>query len=99
MKDQTSNTEDILKKVSRRGVQLTPDQLEQAAENLRRLRAWVTELYLLTLEYDDAVFNDLNSTKMNSWTNFLVDIFIDMAFAAAAGAAIASGGAAAVPAF
>ncbi|TKK65957.1 hypothetical protein FC093_18305 [Ilyomonas limi] len=82
------------------GVQLTPEQLEQAADNLRRMRTWITELYPLCIEYEDAVFHALKSTKENpNWTNFIVDAFIDIATALAAAAAIAEGAGPAVPAF
>lgn len=80
--------------------QLTPAQLEAAAANLIRMREWVTDLYPLCIEYEDAVFHALKSTKeTESWTNFIVDIFIDIATVLAAAAAIAGGAAPAVPAF
>lgn len=82
------------------GTPLTTAQLEQAAANLTRMREWVTDLYPLCIEYEDAVFHALASTKENeSWTNFIVDIFIDIATLLAAAGAIASDAAAAVPAF
>ena len=106
MTEHTTRAEDILKDVTQGdvgsvgGVQLTPEQLANAAANLTRMREWVTDLYPLCIEYEDAVFHALASTKENeSWTNFIVDIFFDIATLLAAAGAIASGGAAAVPAF
>jgi hypothetical protein len=82
------------------GPQLTPEQLQQAADNLRRLRVWITDLYPLCIEYETIVFLALKATKeTGGWENFIADIFIDIGFALAASAAIASDGAAAVPAF
>lgn len=80
--------------------QLSPSDLLLAATNLTRMRQWVTDLYPLCIEYEDAVFHALAATKQTGgWTNFIVDIFIDIATALAAAAAIASGAGAAVPAF
>ncbi len=82
------------------GVQLTPDQLQKAAANLVRMRRWITELYPMCIEYEDAVFHALKSSKQNpNWTNFLVNAFIDIATALAAATAVASSAALAVPAF
>src|SRR5205809_4917359 len=81
------------------GIQLTPEQLEQAAANLTRLREWIRDLYPLSIEYEDAVFHALASTKENGdWTNFIGDIFIDIAIGLASAAAIASGNPEAIPA-
>ena len=94
-----------MKNAPERGVgsgddQLTPEQLQQAAANLTRMRVWITDLYPLCVEYEAAVFHALaTTTAQANWTNFIVDIFIDIAFALAAATAIASDGAAAVPAF
>src|SRR4051812_35893351 len=59
------------------GTQLTPEQLQAAADNLRRMRAWVIDLYPLCIEYEDAVFHTLASTKEENptWTNFIANIF------------------------
>lgn len=82
------------------GDPLTPAQLQQAADNLRRLRVWITDLYPLTIEYENVVLLALGATEGNgTWNNFIAGIFIDIAFALAAGAAVVSDGAAAVPAF
>src|ERR1700712_2006414 len=78
---------------------LTTIDLKEAADNLTRLRAWVTDLYPLCIEYEEAVFHALGSTKQNgSWTNFIIDIFIDVAIGLLAAAAIAAEGPAAIPA-
>ncbi len=70
----------------------TPAQLQAAAENLTRLRVWVADLYPLTIEYENVVFHALASTKQNgSWTNFIVDVFIDIATILIASAAAATG--------
>ncbi|MEO5889361.1 MAG: hypothetical protein ABIQ31_03870 [Ferruginibacter sp.] len=80
--------------------QLSTEDLQKAADNLTRMRVWITDLYPLCVEYEDAVFHALAATKeTGGWTNFLADIFIDIATVLAAAAAIVSGGAAAVPAF
>ena len=80
--------------------QLSTADLALAAANLTRMRTWFTELYPLCIEYEDAVFHALASTKINSsWTNFIIDIFLDIAVAMAAAAAISSGAAGAVPGF
>ena len=80
------------------GTQLTPDQLKQTAANIAMYRQLIIEVYQLAFEYDSQVFTLLESTKTNSWTNFSIDIIIDIAFLLAAAGAIASGGAEAVPA-
>jgi hypothetical protein len=78
----------------------TPEQLKAAADNLNLLRDMMNDLYNTAFKYDEVVFLALGSTKTNSsWTNFIVDIFIDIAFAAAAATAVVTGGAALVPAF
>src|SRR4051794_32793276 len=65
--------------------QFTPEQLKQAADNVNRMRALLNDLYNTAFKYDETVFLALASTKENgSWTNFLADIFIDIAFLAAA---------------
>jgi hypothetical protein len=80
--------------------QLTPEQLKQAANNLNNMRAMLNDLYDTAFKYDETVFLALASTKENgSWTNFIYNIFIDIAFLAAAATAVASGGAGLVPAF
>ena len=64
------------------------------------MRAMVNDLYDTAFKYDETVFLALASTKENgSWTNFIYDIFIDIAFLAAAATAVATGGAGLVPAF
>lgn len=79
---------------------LTPLQLQNAADNLVRMRAWYTDLYPLCIEYEEAVFKALGSTKENgNWTNFVVSVFIDVAIGLTGGAAIISGATAAMPAF
>ncbi|MEO7311316.1 MAG: hypothetical protein ABIX01_13015 [Chitinophagaceae bacterium] len=78
---------------------LSPNSLVAAAANLTRLRAWVTDLYPLCLEYEEAVFKALGSTKENgNWTNFVANVFIDIAIGLASGAAIASGNPEVMPA-
>jgi len=63
------------------------------------MRALLNDLYNTAFKYDETVFLALESTRENgNWTNFLADIFIDIAFLAAAATAVASGGAALVPA-
>ena len=81
------------------GLWLTQNELADAADNLKRMRVWVLDLYPLCIEYEEAVFHALSSTKQNSsWTNFIVNVFIDIAVLLAAAAAIVSGNAWAVPA-
>ncbi|MES2777873.1 MAG: hypothetical protein V4722_27080 [Bacteroidota bacterium] len=78
---------------------LSQNDLVAAAANLTRLRTWVTDLYPMCIEYEVAVFNALGSTKENGgWTNFVVNIFIDMAIGIASGAAFATGNPAVIPA-
>ena len=70
---------------------LTRSELEAAAANLTRLRVWITDLYPLCLEYEEAVFHALGSTKQNgNWTNFVADIMIDIAIGLASAAALAT---------
>src|SRR4051812_14749967 len=67
--------------------QLTPEQLQQAADNLRRLRVWVVDLYPLCIEYENVVFLSLKATKeTGGWDNFIAGVFIDIGFALAAAA-------------
>lgn len=74
--------------------------LQNAAANLTRMRAWITELYPLSIEYENAVFLLLDSTKQNeNWANFIGNIFIDIAVGIAGAVAVASGGSLAMPAF
>jgi hypothetical protein len=78
---------------------ITPQQLKDAADNLARLRAWVTDLYPLCIEYEVAVFDALGSTTQNGdWTNFVVNTVIDIAIAMAAAAALAGEAPAVIPA-
>ncbi|WP_373514311.1 hypothetical protein [Persicitalea sp.] len=71
--------------------ELTKDELEAAAANLSRLRVWVKDLYPLCLEYEEAVFHALGSTKENGdWRNFLANIMIDVAIGLTSAAALAS---------
>jgi hypothetical protein len=78
---------------------LTPDQLKAAVDNLRRMRAMLNDLYNNAFKYDETVFKALASTKENGgWKNFIYNIFIDIAFLAAAATAVATGGAGLVPA-
>lgn len=70
------------------GMQYTQDDLAHAAANLQRLYKWNEDLYQNVNEYESAVFLSLNSTKENgNWTNFIVDIFIDIAVGVASAAA------------
>jgi hypothetical protein len=69
MADHIKTEEDIIKKLNLKNAQLTTVDLQQAAANLTRMRTWVTDLYPLCVEYEDAVFHALKSTKENpSWT-------------------------------
>src|SRR4051812_33250795 len=77
---------------------LTTAQLKQAADNITVYRQLIIEVYQLAYQYDEQVFKLLQSTQTSAWANFDVDIIIDIAFLLAAAGAIASGGAAAVPA-
>ncbi len=79
-------------------VALTPVELAQAAANLTTLRTLLKEVYDLAAQYDGAVFDALNSTKTSSWTNFIVDIIIDIAAGLLSAVAIAAEGPAAIPA-
>jgi hypothetical protein len=79
--------------------QLKTEDLAKAADNLTRLRVWITDLYPLCIEYEDAVFHALGSTKQNgNWTNFVGDILIDMAIGMASAAAVATANPEVVPA-
>ena len=82
----------------KKGLTLTQVQLAAAADNLTTLRTLLKEVYELAAQYDDAVFQTLNSTKMDSWANFAVNIIIDIAVGLAAAGAIAAGGPTAIPA-
>ena len=78
----------------------TPADLQNAAANLTRMRAWITDLYPLSIEYELAVFELLDSTRQNeNWANFIGNIFIDIAVGIAGAVAVASGGSLAMPAF
>ncbi len=79
---------------------LTQAELEIAAGNLNRIRALMNDFYDMNFKYDLTVLEDLSSTIQNpSWTNFLVDIFIDIAVGIASAAAVATGNVAVIPAF
>ena len=80
------------------GVKLTPDDLAQAAGNLITLRQLLIEVYDLAKQYDDAVFHALHSTKPDTWSNFLADLFIDIAVLITGALAAGTGGTAAMPA-
>lgn len=78
---------------------LTLVELKAAADNLNRMRLLLADLYQHSFDYDDTVFKALSSTRQNkSWTNFIVDVLIDIAAAMASAAAIAAQGPLAVPA-
>ncbi|MEO7044618.1 MAG: hypothetical protein ABI091_04875, partial [Ferruginibacter sp.] len=64
----------------------TPADLEKAAGNLTRMREWISDLYPLTIEYETAVFELLESTKAenSAWSGFLGKVFIDIAASIAA---------------
>jgi hypothetical protein len=80
------------------GVELTPAELENAANNLKTLRSLLIEVYDLAAQYDDAVFHTLNSTKTDSWAHFAANLMIDIAAALLSAVAIAAEGPAAIPA-
>ena len=95
-----SCTEDVQVQINPNAMANTSHQdLAAAAANLTRLRAWVLDLYPMGIEYETAVFNLLQSTPENGdWTNFVVNTMIDIGILMMAGAAIAGGVSAAVPA-
>ncbi len=90
MTNPTMNSEDLLPAAGTNlGVELTPDDLKSAADNLTRMRAWTTDVYVLTSKYEDVVFDALGSTTNHeNWTNFIVDIFIDIGVAIIGAAAL-----------
>lgn len=78
----------------------TPTDIINAVANLKRMRYWVTDLYQLTLEYDDSAFHSLNSTAKNkNWANFIGNVFIDIGVGIAGATGVLSGASLAIPAF
>lgn len=77
--------EEFLKRHPKRGpraVALTPDELKAAADNLNRMRDLLNDLYQTAFDYDEVVFLALSSTVTHqSWTNFIVNVFLDIAVA------------------
>ena len=81
------------------GVELTQNDLKNAADNLDRMRHLLVDLYNDAYKYDEIVFKALASTKENgNWNNFIVDLFIDIAIGMASAAAIGSGNPEVMPA-
>jgi len=80
-------------------IPLTDFELYSAAQNLTRMRALIVDLYPLCLEYEDAVFKALDSTKDNgNWAKFVANIFIDIGVGMAAATAIILSSTGAMPA-
>lgn len=79
---------------------LTLVELQKAAANLTRMREWLTDLYPLTIEYELAVFELLDSTKNQQpkWSSFIGKVFIDIAAGIAAALGILNGASLAIPA-
>lgn len=59
---------------------LTPSELKSAAQNLLHMNAWTQDLYPFCIEYELAVYALLKSgEKPTNWTDFIIDVFVDIA--------------------
>lgn len=73
----------------------TLEELQAAAGNLKRMQDLLYQVYHNSFDYDETVYKALAATDPPStWTNFIVDVFIDVGIAMLATAAAASGPAA-----
>ena len=77
----------------------TNEEINAAVQSITNLRAWIKELYEDTGKYEDLAFDALNSTvKTAGWSNFLVNLVINLATGIIDATAIASGEPLVVPA-
>jgi len=77
-----NDTDDALPKLGRAPPPLTHEEFKRAAANLINMNKWVTDLYILTGNYENTVLHSLlGGTKPQDWKDFELSIFTQIAVA------------------